>query len=158
LVILRPNPTPVINSQFDNSWNIRLSTQEAHDSYVWSNGGTDPTTTVTTNGLYRVTVTNEFGCEGDAFISVFTIGVDEEIANQLKLYPNPATDYFQIEWPSGWLQNAQSTLYNTEGKIVMQFSVTQQNQRIDVAALPKGTYILATDSPDGLAKTTIIIQ
>ncbi|MDP4664119.1 MAG: T9SS type A sorting domain-containing protein [Salibacteraceae bacterium] len=158
LVILRPNPTPIINSQFDNSWNIRLSTQETHDSYVWSNGGTDPITTVTTNGLYRVTVTNEFGCEGTAFVSVYTIGVSEEIANQLKLYPNPATDYFQIEWPSGWLQNAQSTLYNIEGKIVMQFSVTQQNQRIDVANLTKGTYILATDSPDGLAKTTIIIQ
>lgn len=158
LVVLRPNPTPVINSQFDNNWNIRLTTQDAYDSYAWSNGSSDAINTVTTNGLYRVTVTNEFGCEGTAFVSVYTIGVDEEIANQLKLYPNPATDYFQIEWPANWLQNAQSTLYNVEGKVVMQFSVTQQNQRIDVANLPKGTYILATDSPDGLAKTTIIIQ
>lgn len=158
LVVLRPNPTPVVNKQFNSSWNVKLSTTETYSSYSWSNGSTDPTTVVTTNGLYFVTVTNEFGCEGSTFASVVTIGIDENIAEQLHIYPNPASNYIQIEWPNDWVGKSNSTICDASGRLIQTFSATQSVQRIDLSELTSGTYLIVTDSPDGTAKSTIVVQ
>ncbi len=40
-----------------------LTTQQPYDTYLWSNGSTDPSITVG-SGTYTVTVGNDFGCEG----------------------------------------------------------------------------------------------
>lgn len=158
LVVLRPNPTPVVTKQFNSSWNVKLSTTETYSSYNWSNGSTDPTTVVTTNGLYYVTVTNEFDCAGSTFASVVTIGIDEKIATQLHIYPNPAANYIQIEWPNDWVGKSNSTIYNASGTLIQTFSATQVVQQIDLSDLTSGTYLIVTDSPDGVAKSTIIVQ
>lgn len=158
LVVLRPNPVPTINKQLLSSGKVRLTTANPHSSYVWSTGDTTENPSVSSNGLYYVTVTNEFGCEGTAFTSVVNIGIDEAIAAQLKIYPNPASDYLNINWPATWVGEANSVLYDPTGKVIMSFSVDKQSQIVDLTALPAGTYILTTDSPDGMATSTIIIQ
>ena len=59
-----PSPNPVITGVLFNCGGEPsvLSTTEAYDGYVWSNGSQDPTVTVGT-GTYTVTVSNDFGCE-----------------------------------------------------------------------------------------------
>jgi hypothetical protein len=42
--------------------------------------------------------------------------------------------------------------------VILSFGVDKQSQIVDLTALPAGSYILTTDSPDGMAKSTIIIQ
>lgn len=158
LIIIQPNPVPVIQKQLLSNGKVKLSTSNPHTSYYWSTFDTTETITVSVNGLYNITVTDEYGCEGTAFTSVVNIGIDEAIAAQLKIYPNPASDYLNINWPATWVGEANSVLYDPMGKVVMSFSVDQQSQLIDLSALPAGTYILTTDSPDGIAKSTIIIQ
>ncbi|GJM33131.1 MAG: hypothetical protein DHS20C18_21320 [Saprospiraceae bacterium] len=41
-----------------------------HSSYLWSNGATTPTLTVSTPGIYSVTVTNALNCEASAQVNV----------------------------------------------------------------------------------------
>jgi hypothetical protein len=158
LIINQPNPVPVIQKQLLSNGKVKLSTSNPHTSYYWSTFDTTETITVSVNGLYNITVTDEYGCEGETFASVVNIGIDEAIAAQLKIYPNPASDYLNINWPATWVGEANSVLYDQAGKVVMSFSVDQQRQLIDLSTLPAGSYILTTDSPDGMAKSTIIIQ
>jgi hypothetical protein len=158
LVVLRPNPEPIIEKKLLSNGKVKLSTENPHSSYLWSTGDTTETVSVNANGLYYVTVTNEFGCEGEVFASVVNIGIDEAIAAQLKIYPNPASDYLNINWPATWVGKAKSVLYDPTGKVILSFSVDKQSQIVDLTALPAGSYILTTDSPDGMAKSTIIIQ
>jgi hypothetical protein len=41
-----------------------------HQSYLWNNGETTQSITVTSAGGYAVSVTNEFGCEGTGFVFI----------------------------------------------------------------------------------------
>ncbi|QNF34009.1 PQQ-dependent sugar dehydrogenase [Adhaeribacter swui] len=65
----------------------------------------------------------------------------------LRIYPNPAKSYLQVELPATPSANCTLTLYNNQGTPV--FSTTRDNQnpknqsfRIPVANFPKGLYIL----------------
>ncbi|MBI1287084.1 MAG: tandem-95 repeat protein [Flavobacteriales bacterium] len=66
-VTVNPLPTPTIQSTGDGMLcageSITLSTG-LFNSYEWSTGDTTQAIDVDTTGLYNVTVTNSFGCEG----------------------------------------------------------------------------------------------
>ena len=92
-VIIRPAVEPVISGQEiicpgDSSI---LSLTEEYAGYEWSDGSTESTLIVKESGDYSVKVTNEYGCEADAFfkVSVYEFGVsldkDEIIIDTLIL-------------------------------------------------------------------------
>ena len=65
------NPTPSITgvTEVCADGSTELSTQ-AFDTYEWSNGSTDQTTTISTGGAVSVTVTDANGCVGSTSIIV----------------------------------------------------------------------------------------
>jgi hypothetical protein len=68
-----------------------------------------------------------------------SLAIPEEKAYLLKLYPNPFTDQFFIEWigPDQLL-----SLTNLQGQVIAQVEVHAGEQLIDLACLPKGIYFL----------------
>lgn len=61
----------------------------------------------------------------------------------LKIYPNPATDFLQVEWPTGQPE-AQAEIFTLEGKSVRQFLLLSGSaaQPVFVGDLPPGFYFL----------------
>jgi len=73
------------------------------------------------------------------------VGIEETtIANQILIYPNPATDFLFIDLQQTYQQNINFTLYNLAGQaiLVQENLVVEANQpiRIDIEQLPKGMY------------------
>ena len=70
----------------------------------------------------------------------------------LKIYPNPATDFLQIEWPAGQTES-QAQIFTLEGKSVRQFLLLPGSaaQRVFVGDLPPGFYFLRLADGHGQA-------
>ncbi len=62
----------------------------------------------------------------------------------MKLFPNPAKDYAQIEMPAAGDYTA--TLYDLRGRIVAQVAFSDAEYRLDVRHLARGTYMLRIQS------------
>jgi len=78
-VIVRPLPTPTPEiiadgpTTFCAGGSVTLSVASTYQGYTWSTGATTQSITVSTSGLYTVTVTNEFGCTSTASGVVVTV-------------------------------------------------------------------------------------
>ena len=59
---------------------------------------TTSSTVVEAEGTFEVTITDEFGCTiTDSVVIVNTSNTNELIESLVKIYPNPANDFFIIE-------------------------------------------------------------
>ncbi|MCX7743161.1 MAG: T9SS type A sorting domain-containing protein [Flavobacteriales bacterium] len=68
-------------------------------------------------------------------------GIDESSLSELTLYPNPTTDFIQLNNT----QPMQIQILDISGKVVMQ-SLIQPNARISVEALSNGMYFISTEN------------
>lgn len=99
-------------------------------------GNTDNTATAE----YEITVVG----------SPITTSLSELEIAQLRLFPNPATDFFQLEGPDGV---EKITLYNLLGREVAQYQVNE-SQSYDISHLPRGMFLVAlTDENEQILKT-----
>ena len=92
----------------------------------WQDGNTENPRLITVTGdaIYFATF------EGD--------GIDENDANSISLYPNPANDVIRIE---GLGMNAEVRIYNVLGELVKVVNVND-NEEINVSNLSAGLYIV----------------
>lgn len=70
-----------------------------------------------------------------------TAGVSTLGKNQLKLYPNPATDMVYVDMPSA-VTNASVSIIDISGKKILNKTASGSKIEIDVRQLAKGTYVL----------------
>lgn len=87
-VTVNPLPTPSITplgpTTFCTGGSVTLDAGAGYSSYLWSNGGTAQTTTVSAAGNYSVTVTDGNGCSGTSAqitVTVTSTGVPTISAN-----------------------------------------------------------------------------
>ncbi|HRI19788.1 MAG TPA: T9SS type A sorting domain-containing protein, partial [Panacibacter sp.] len=87
-VTTNPLPEPVITASgpitFCQGGSVTLTAPNGYSSYLWSNGATSKTITVSANGSYSVTVTNANGCSGisnQIFVFVNALPVPNVTAN-----------------------------------------------------------------------------
>lgn len=77
-------------------------------------------------------------------ITSSTLGIEEQEFENIKLYPNPTSDFIILQLQGN--QNLKEvTIYNIIGKEVS----TQKNNKVDLRFLPSGTYILKVSLADG---------
>ena len=114
-------------------------------------------------GMYFITVTDIFGCQGnDTAIVAGSVNV-EELGNslQLKLFPNPVTNHVQITGTVPHSGMYFITLYNEVGKFMMRKSVfvdKDLSQSVDVSDLAKGVYIVHVSGGETMKSGFVIIK
>lgn len=76
-VTVNPLPTPVISASgpttFCQGDNVTLSLTSSYSQYLWSNGATTATITVSSSGNYSVTVTDVNGCTNTSAATTVTV-------------------------------------------------------------------------------------
>ncbi len=115
-------------------------------------GATSRIYTPTENGNYAVRV-GQHGCETfseciyfDGFTSVNDLN---NVA--ISVYPNPATDKLFVEFKSN--ENYQASIFDMNGKLVQQLTLSQDSQFIEIANYAAGDYVLKLT--DGVAEKSI---
>lgn len=73
-----------------------------------------------------------------SFKATDVLSVNENLLTSVKLYPNPTQDYFKISN----INNAEITITDTMGKVVMFVNDVNESQEINVASLNKGIYFI----------------
>ena len=140
--------TPAVISRAGNV----LSVAATYASYQWFRnnssitGATTNTYTVTQNGNYTVAVSAANGCKdtSDALAVSDITGINDpgQLAAQISIYPNPATDIVHIQAPQG----LQMTLMSVEGRVLQ---LHKQVTTLSISTLAKGTYWLKFNDKEG---------
>ncbi len=96
----------------------------------------------------------------DTIVQKFTIhvGVTSIFTkdNTIRFYPNPVTDYLTIKLDNP--QDANVVILSSDGKIVVNQSITGNETKIDLSNLAKGVYILNLNINGEILQNKIIIK
>ncbi|PBQ32626.1 hypothetical protein CNR22_12880 [Sphingobacteriaceae bacterium] len=137
------------------------------NSYSWNIGGTSPTVAVspTITTSYSVVGTTTAGCvyKGYATVTVNNCTGFSDFENggmTMRLFPNPANDYLQLEFSNGDENSFKKwSIFNQLGQLVgdQNISLTDHN-KIELVDLPEGVYSLVLKSDDSrtLSKRFVI--
>ncbi len=75
------------------------------------------------------------------------VGINENATGKINVYPNPAKDLVSIDIPEN-INQAQLSIYNLTGQLVLQKQITQANQTIAIPELSNGMYIFVVQIED----------
>ena len=81
---------------------------------------------------------------------VMSVGVGENSAESIAVYPNPAKGYFTL----AATQNGQVNLFDVSGRVVMNANVVAGNNTLDIENLTTGIYFVNVVLEDG-SKTSV---
>ena len=84
---------------------------------------------------------------------VLLITSDTAVNKNIKVYPNPATDYIMIETPAN---NSLISLINVQGKIIKEVKNTGYQFSMDISTIPSGIYFIRIDDQNGTNCTAFI--
>lgn len=123
-----------------------LAVQSSYTTYQWMlydtliPGATQPTYNVTGNGDYRVIVTSAYGCIDTS--AVYRINnLDEttipafDLNGQIRIYPNPATDFINISAPF----DINVHVLGIDGR---NLKISEREKSIPISNLSPGIYLL----------------
>ena len=108
--------------------NLYAIAYEGYDFVSWSDGNTDNPRriTVTGNAMYIATF-------------VPATGIDENVALEINVFPNPATDILNITSSE---TISEIEIVNTLGQVVKRIEVNSENAVCDVEELTSGVYMV----------------
>lgn len=145
--------------------------------YLWSNGSTNHSISISTSGLsfdvqsFQVTVTNpETSCQNTANLTAYftfqncSYGIEEQIAdNVLLVYPNPSHDgIFKVKIPDG-SQPGQLKIFSLAGQQLLEMKFEKLSSpgtemNLDLSHFAKGLYILKFEGLDRVWYCPVIIS
>lgn len=146
-VTVRALPEPVITN------NNNLLSTGTFNTYQWQKGGIDipgansNSYTVSEDGTYTVSVTNEYNCTGVSDpITLSGVGLSDIVSVYgLSLFPNPASNELYLQSKQA-IKNAGIKIINVLGQEVLAQQWIQgtanQSLNINVSALQTGIYYL----------------
>lgn len=122
-------------------------------SYIWSSTSSlSSTTTLNTSSTPSVTSvyflegTDINSCTNSDSVTVFLeicTGIDEEKNKvELSIYPNPSKDYLTIQISGVGQIQGKLSIIDVQGKVVCNQNITESQNTIDIAELPRGVYAL----------------
>jgi PKD repeat protein len=142
---------PTITRQQNN-----LVSSEPYNNQWYFNGAQVPGATKQTyspavEGKYAVEITNSNNCTNmsDEFDFKF-VGVEENMDNQIKIFPNPTSGIISFEYSANKAQQMEYFIYNMVGKEVkkgfLEIKSGQNIEKLDLSGFQDGLYILKTIS------------
>lgn len=113
-------------------------------SFSWNTGATTQDISGLSSGYYEVSVTDANGCEATVVTLLdggLMVNSDEAFLTKIKVYPNPASDFLQVEM--GEInEKMEAYIFNYTGVKEWEGSLFSSSERIDISALPEGFYFL----------------
>ena len=90
-------------------------------------------------------------------IAYFSVGVDEQdIANQVQIYPNPNDGTFKIE--IGTLEVTRIEIFDDKGSLIYEDKQFDNPILVKLGNVAKGSYHVRLHSSDGIITKTVIVQ
>jgi len=128
-------PTPVITATGNQLCALGYTTYEWFLNGVPILGASGACINPLEGGGYTVAVTNVAGCAATSPVYDLNTGVNNIVAEQVKLYPNPATQFVNVSSP----QKVNVSLSSMDGK---QLIYVEDAKTIDISSLPNAIYLL----------------
>ncbi|MEO0468830.1 MAG: T9SS type A sorting domain-containing protein [Bacteroidota bacterium] len=112
---------------------------------------------------WRVVVQNACGTETSetwTFGTGFRVGIGDLLNGDIKLYPNPGKDIFNLEMEQPLSADAQVQLVSLDGKVIYQNRLTAGSSRyeIDLRQQASGLYLLRLSTGDASWTQKLMIQ
>lgn len=146
----------VEDTVFLSGENALLASGVSFPGYLWSDGSSDSTTSISSSGWYSLTVTDSNGCTAiDSLFVELTTGIRlTERDLEVKVYPNPSRDYVNV-----FIGNAEvpeSIEMRTHGgRVIQQLKNTSS---IDINGVAAGVYLLRIQHEGSSFYEQIIVQ
>ncbi len=139
------------------------------NSYFWdfgdgntNNSSAIPVHTYSTAGLFWVVtliVNNDCNDDDTLQSSLAAINIDENILNQVEIYPNPSSKYVNIDFPQVLQsERLEIAVIDSRGRILYQDNIENESQHIiDVNNWPSGRYIIEIMSKSGIIRRPLVV-
>ena len=88
-------------------------------------------------------------------LQLSTSGIDEVLAEDVKIYPVPATDVLTIEVPYA---EGKYAIYNVAGMALQSGEIDDNVTTVDVSNLSKGSYMLQYSTSQGVVVKSFIVK
>lgn len=168
-IIFDALPGPVIdfgdvNGELNTELPHILDAGAGHKSYLWQNGSTGQTYTVTQPGIYAVLVTGMNDCQASKTVRINMPSDLETVASaegEIILYPNPGNGLFRISMTEIESREVLVRIFNNQGQVVFNrsYQVDElENEQVDVQHLPHGMYHMIMYAKERTFRAKIIIQ
>ncbi|MDC1221445.1 T9SS type A sorting domain-containing protein [Salibacteraceae bacterium] len=119
-------------------------------------GATSQTYTPNDGGKYAVEITKNFCTDTSDCKTFWPLGLNELGQNEIVLYPNPVDDHINIQSNKGLTIEA-VTIRDMTGRLFFTTKLIAGNTaKIDVSAIPKGTYILSISNEQEVFRQTLV--
>ena len=166
------NEMPVCDFNWEIDWSLGYEpgkrsvkftpSNTSYDSYKWIFGNisnssqTSPSYKFPSDGSFdvRLIAKTAEGCECQSTqrVSVTTTGLPLVETGDIRFYPNPATDYLNVENLTANNKSMNFTILDQTGRTLQTGSLNQGNNRIDLGTLANGTYYIRM-TVDGVSGT-----
>ncbi len=145
-IALKNNSNNIINNKgnwTELSFNFKANGEE---SYLYI-GNFDVDSLVNYEVLDTVYMALEsyYLIDNISLIKTTEVGINEDIVEPVWFYPNPVQDFVSIELPKNYTQ-AQLSIFNLTGQLILQKQVTQANQTVPITELGNGVYVFVVES------------
>jgi hypothetical protein len=113
-------------------------------TYTWApTGGSSQLATGLSAGVvYTVTVTDLNGCTCTSTLDFGNVGINENDDAGFNIYPNPGTNYFQIDISGDYSSNSFVKVYDMSGKVVIQKPIMGEVIFVDMEPFASGIYLV----------------
>lgn len=153
------------DSVFCSGWQNIAGTVPPFE-YLWhpTHGVTDSTSLTfwakpATTTLYRLIVTDSLGCSemgpGSYRVHVNPLSMDENLASQFSVFPNPAKGKVHVNNTSGLLIT-EIAIVDLTGRGVMKIA-NFENKEIDISHLNAGAYLLQMRTEKGVVQKKVVV-
>ncbi|MBO7432423.1 MAG: T9SS type A sorting domain-containing protein [Salinivirgaceae bacterium] len=147
-----------------------LTAPVANAGYLWSDGSTESSISVSEDGTYSLTVTDENNCSASSSISIKlkiidnpgggggqgggsqggggttppedTTAINSLAEGEIGIYPNPADNAINIDFSQSQLTGSRIWISSVTGKVLMTDIQTSDIMQIDISNWPQGIYII----------------
>ncbi|HHG83488.1 MAG TPA: T9SS type A sorting domain-containing protein [Bacteroidetes bacterium] len=165
LVIVNPNPTPVI-IQVPNA----LTTTQLYTTTNWFMAGNSnsissaDTLLLSQNGSYYVTVTDSNGCSGTSDTLVNVVSRRDQLNSPISvtLFPNPNHGQFSIQMETNRAQEVEISIYDLLGQQVyareLKVFPGKFTEQINLQGLAKGVYMVQLHAAGTKSYHKIIVE